>query len=86
MTQWLLENRSADNLAVQLEPWADVYYVRHGQTLKLEQPADLPGYYHTVFYAADSVSVFVEGFGQYPLVSIDGQAVYPFTDFRVPNA
>jgi len=53
--------------------------------LKLEQPANLQGYYHTVFYAADSVAVFVEGFGEYPLVSLDGQAVDPFTDFTVPN-
>ena len=86
MHQWLLENCSADKLAVQLEPWAEVYYLRKGQTLKLEQPPDLLGYYHTVFYDAESVSVFVEGFLEYPLVSIDGQAVDPFNDFKVPPA
>jgi hypothetical protein len=78
-----LENRIHAKLAIQLEPWAEVYYLRQGQTLKLEQPAALKGYYHVIFYEADSVSVLVEGEFDYPLVFIDGKEVMPFNDFTV---
>jgi hypothetical protein len=78
-----LENQIQHKLAVQLEPWAEVYYLRQGETLKLEQPPELKGCYHVIFYEADSVSVFIEGEFDYPLVFIEGKEATPFNDFVV---
>jgi hypothetical protein len=78
-----LENPTQAKMAVQLEPWAEVYYLRKGDTLKLTQAPELEGYYHVIFYEADSVAVLVEGFLDYPLVFINDQAAEPWNDFTV---
>jgi hypothetical protein len=83
MNLFLLKNPTQAKMAVQLEPWAEVYYLRKGDTLKLTQDADLEGYYHIIFYEADSVSVLVEGFLDYPLVFINDQVAEPWNDFTV---
>lgn len=83
MNLFLLENPTQAKMAVQLEPWAEVYYLRKGDILKLTQPPDLKGYYHVIFYEADSVSVLVEGFFDYPLVFINDQLAQPWNDFTV---
>jgi hypothetical protein len=83
MNVFHLENQIQPKLAVQLEPWAEVYYLRLGETLKLEQAAELKGYYHLIFYEADSVSVLVDGEFDYPLVFIEGKEATPFNDFVV---
>jgi len=83
MNVFHLENQIQPKLAVQLEPWAEVYYLRLGETLKLEQPPELKGGYQVIFYEADSVSVLIDGEFDYPLVSIDGKEATPFNDFVV---
>lgn len=85
MNIFLLENPAQAKLAVQLEPWAEVYYLRKDDTLKLAQAPDLTGYYHVIFYEANSVSVLVEGFLDYPLVFINDQVAAPWNDFSVPS-
>lgn len=83
MNVFHLENQIQPKLAVQLEPWAEIYYLRLGETLKLEQPPELKGGYHVIFYEADSVSVLIDGEFDYPLVFIDGKEATPFNDFVV---
>lgn len=83
MNTFVLENPTQAKMAVQLEPWAAVYYLRKGDTLKLTQDPDLKGCYHIIFYEADSVSVLVEGFLYYPLVFINNQSAEPWNDFTV---
>ncbi|TDN36829.1 hypothetical protein E4631_24580 [Hymenobacter sp. UV11] len=83
MNVFHLENQIQPKLAVQLEPWAEVYYLRRGETLKLEQPPELKGGYHVIFYEADSVSILIDGEFDYPLVFIDGKEATPFNDFVV---
>lgn len=83
MNVFHLENQIQPKLAVQLEPWAEVYYLRLGETLKLEQPPELTGGYHVIFYEVASVAVLVEGEFDYPLVFIDGREAIPFNDFVV---
>jgi hypothetical protein len=83
MNVFHLENQIQPKLAVQLEPWAEVYYLRPGEILKLEQLPELQGGYHVIFYEADSVSVLIEGEFDYPLVFIDGKEATPFNDFVV---
>jgi len=83
MNVFHLENQIQPKLAVQLEPWAEIYYLRLGETLKLEQPPELKGGYHVIFYEADSVSVLIDGEFDYPLVFIDDKEATPFNDFVV---
>jgi len=68
---------------VQLEPWAEVYYLRQGQILTLKQPPELKGGYFVVFYEVNSVSVVIDGEFDYPVALIDGQLAEPFNDFSV---
>ena len=83
MNVFHLENKIHPKLAVQLEPWAEVYYLRHGQILTLKQPPELKGGYFVVFYEVDSVSVVIDGEFDYPEALIDGQLAEPFNDFSV---
>jgi hypothetical protein len=81
MNVFHLENKIHPKLAVQLEPWAEVYYLRRGEILTLKQPPELKGGYLVVFYEADAVSVVIEGEFDYPLALIDGKLAEPFHDF-----
>jgi hypothetical protein len=78
-----LKNQIQPKLAVQLEPWAEIYYLRLGEILKLEQPPELKGGYQIILYEADSVSVLIDGEFDYPLVFIEGKEATPFHDFVV---
>jgi hypothetical protein len=71
-----------------LASWSQgpTYYLRKGQTLNLEQLPILQGYYHTIFYDAESVSLLVEVFLEYPRAPTEGQAVESCYDVEVPNA
>ena len=83
MNVFHLENKMHHKLAVQLEPWAEVYYLRLGQILTLKQPPELKGGYFVVFYEVDSVSVLIDGEFDYPVALIDGKPAEPFNDFSV---
>lgn len=76
-----LTNPDRDKLAVQLEPWAEVYYLRKGQELELRQPVLAHGYYHLQVWADGDVQVFVEGWLDLPQVFIDGEEAQPWNDF-----
>jgi hypothetical protein len=65
MNVFHLENKIHPKLAVQLEPWAEVFYLCQGEILTLTQPPELKGGYFVVFYEVDSVSILIDGeFGQ----------------------
>jgi len=84
MNGFRLLNRATAKLAVQLEPWAAIYYLRHQEEITFEHPQDQQGYYLAVVWDAESIQVFAEGgFDTYPLVRINGQVVEPFNDFDV---
>jgi hypothetical protein len=85
MNIFVLENSTQAKMAVQLEPWAEVYYLRKGDILKLMQNPDLKGYYHVIPYEVDSVSVLVEGFTDYPIVFINDNVAEPWNDFTVKS-
>ena len=72
-----LQNRACAKMEVQLEPWAEIYYLRKGDTIKFEHPADEVGYYTVSVWGIDSMQVFPEGFLDYPAVFINGQLAEP---------
>jgi hypothetical protein len=89
MNGFMLRNKATAKLAVWLEPWAAIYYLRQAEEITFEHPLPLerPGYYVTVIWEAETIQVFAEGgFDTYPLVCINGQEVDPFNDFDVTPA
>jgi hypothetical protein len=78
-----LKNKACAKMEVQLEPWAEVYYLRKGDTIKFEQSLDEVGYYTVWVTGVDSMQVFPEGFLDYPAVFINDQPAEPWNDFVV---
>ena len=70
-----IENEVKDELIVILEPMAEHYSVKRGETLELSQQDDLVGYYHQVLDKEGNIVIFVEGEYTYPVAKIDGKEV-----------
>ncbi|OGX85776.1 hypothetical protein BEN47_14370 [Hymenobacter lapidarius] len=77
-----IENAEKIKLAVQIEPWAEVFYLRKGDTLKLHQPEGLHGYYHVKVWRDADIQLFVDGEYDYPEVFINDQPAEPWNDFK----
>lgn len=76
-----LSNPDRYKLTVQLEPWAEVFYLRKGEELQLRQPDSLQGSYHLKVYADGDVQIFPMGEFDYPQVFIDNVETEPWNDF-----
>lgn len=81
MNPFIIENIDKDKLTVIVEPWAEEYYLKKGDVLKLIQEDGLKGYYHLKVYNDGGIQIFVEGEFDYPLVKINDQDAVPFQDF-----
>ncbi|MBO2010420.1 hypothetical protein [Hymenobacter negativus] len=81
MHVFTLKNQDRYKLTVQLEPWAEVFYLRKGEELQLRQPASLQGSYHLAVYADGDVQIFPMGEFDYPQVFIDNVETEPWNDF-----
>lgn len=77
-----LTNPDQPKLTLQLEPWAELFYLRQGEELTFRQPASLNGSYHLEVYADGSVRIFPTGEFDYPQVLLNGIATEPWNDFE----
>ncbi len=79
-----VENANQFKLTVQLEPWAELFYLRKGDVLTIHQPESLKGYYHTNLWGEEKMSQII-GCGDfdydYPTVHINGKLAEPWNDF-----
>ena len=82
MNVFKLENQVCAKLEVQLEPWAETFYLRKGDIITFEQAPGEEGHYHMAVHA-DWVQVFPEGFLEYPTVYINDQPAESWNDFVV---
>lgn len=82
MNVFKLENHYRAKLEVQLEPWAETFYLRHGDVLTFAQAPGEAGYYKMAVYA-DWVQVFPIGFLDYPTVLINDLPAEPWNDFTI---
>ena len=76
-----LKNPDQYKVTVQLEPTAELWYLRKGEELQLRQPASLQGSYHLEVYADGVVQVIPTGEFDDPQVFIDGVETEPWNDF-----
>jgi len=81
MSLFKLTNPDRYKMVVQLEPWAEVYYLRKGQEMELRQPVFPQGYYHLKVWEDGDVQIFVGGEFDNPQVFIDGEEAQPWNDF-----
>ena len=82
MHDFTLSNPDQFKLTVQLEPWAELFYLRQGEELTFRQPASLRGFYHVEVYADGSVRLWPMGEFDYPEVLLNGVATEPWNDFE----
>lgn len=82
MDVFKLENQFCAKLEVQLEPWAETFYLRKGDVITFEQAPGEKGYYHMAVHT-DWVQVFPIGFLDYPTVFINGLPAEPWNDFVI---
>jgi len=80
MNVFLIDNADREKLTVIIEPWAEEYYLRKNDTLKLQQPDELKGYYHLNIWANGDIQVYVEGEYDYPIVTINDKEAEPFKE------
>jgi hypothetical protein len=77
-----LKNSDHYKFTVQLEPTAELWYLRQGEELQLRQPASRQGSYQLVVYAEGLVQVIPTGEFDDPQVFIDNVETEPWNDFE----
>jgi hypothetical protein len=82
MNVFKIENQFCTKMEVQLEPWAETFYLRKGDIITFEQAPVEEGHYQMAVHH-NWVQVFPIGFLNYPTVYINDQPAEPWNDFII---